>query len=356
MTGRYLLFISTLIITILGGAAVEGRAAACTSAQGQALIDEGRYEQAAQKFTCVIAGNPTAVDGYRGRVEAELLLGRFSDAVLDYQRIIAFVTPVHPDAKQIILDGYAARISANPYSVTALTGVMGARWWYFDYPNAIHFADQLLDIDANNLAGNTLRGSSRMLSGSNRVRGAEDLDRAISLDPSNPQTRFIVADAYTYGQPDPQRAFDEATFALNAGVSTPRIHAILAVSYHAFGNELAAAAEIKTHFDLVTTQLVTTAPLASGATSTLQLVPGRSVDIPLVLTAGQPVSIATSSPDFWDTIAVLIAPDGTPVLGSDDAKKYFAAFTYTPSVSGIYHLRVTSFESVNTGTLNVKRD
>ena len=356
MTGGYLLLISALTLTFLGGAAVEGKAAACTSAQGQALIDEGRYEQAAQKFTCVINSDPTAVDGYRGRVEAELLLGKFSDAVLDYQRIMAYVLPVHPDAKQTILDDYATRLNADPYSVTALTGAMGARWWFFEYSTAIHLADELLDIDANNLAGNTFRGSSRMLSGSNRVRGAEDLERAISLDPSNPHVRFIAADAYTYGQPDPQRAFDEAMFALNAGLNTPRIHAILAVSYHAFVDELTAAAEIKTHIDLVTTQLVTTAPLASGATSSLQLVPGRSYDIPLSLTAGQSVSIATSSPDFWDTIAVLIAPDGTPVVGSDDAKKYFAAFTYTPLISGVYHLRVTSFESVNTGTLIVKRD
>ena len=39
------------------------------------------------------------------------------------------------------------------------------------------------------------------------------------------------------------------------------------------------------------------------------------------------------------------------VVGSDDAKNYFAAFTFTPAVSGVYRLQVTSFESVNTGDL-----
>jgi len=295
------------------------------------------------------------VDGYRGRVEAELLMNRFSDAVLDYQRIMALVLPVHPDAKATILDGYAARLSATPNSVTALTGVMGARWWFFDYPNAIHYASDLLAIDPNNITGNTLRGSARMLSGSNRASGAQDLENAIALDPTNAQIRFIVADAYTYGQPDPQRAFDEAMFALNAGVNTPRIHAILAVSYQAFGNPLSAAAETKTHIDLVTTEMVATSPLGAGSAASLPLVPGRSYEIPLAAMAGQSITIATSSPDFWDTIAVLIAPDGTPVAGADDTKKYFAGFGYTATITGVYKLQVTSFESVNTGILIVKR-
>ena len=40
----------------------------------------------------------------------------------------------------------------------------------------------------------------------------------------------------------------------------------------------------------------------------------------LAVAAGETVSIATSSKDFWDTILILFAPDGTPVLGSDDYK------------------------------------
>ncbi len=35
----------------------------------------------------------TQVEGYRGRIEAELLLGRYSDAVGDYARVTAFVLP-----------------------------------------------------------------------------------------------------------------------------------------------------------------------------------------------------------------------------------------------------------------------
>src|SRR5262249_51169925 len=155
---------------------------------------------------------------------------------------------------------------------------------------------------------------------------------------------------------DPQRAFTEATTALNGGLNTPRIHAILAVSFHAFGDEAASAAEIKMHNDLVTTDLVTTAPLAAGSSFTGSLVPGRTFEIPIPAVAGQTISIATSSRDFWDTIAVLLAPDGTPIVGSDDFKKYFAGFEYVSPVTGTFRLQVTSFESVNTGELLVTRN
>src|SRR5215207_10036597 len=83
----------------------------CSAEQGQMFIDDGRYDRAIREFECVIAAQPTEVDGYRGRIEAELLLGRYSDAVRDYQRVTAFVVPVHADAQQIILAGYDARLA-----------------------------------------------------------------------------------------------------------------------------------------------------------------------------------------------------------------------------------------------------
>jgi hypothetical protein len=43
------------------------------------------------------------------------------------------------------------------------------------------------------------------------------------------------------------------------------------------------------------------------------------------------------------------------VVGSDDARKYFAAFDWVAEETGTYTLEVTSFESVSTGELVVKR-
>jgi hypothetical protein len=73
-----------------------------------------------------------------GPIEAQLLLGLFSDAVRDYARVTAFVEPVHPDAIAIILAGYDARLAVAPESIPALTGLSFALWWDFAYNAAIH--------------------------------------------------------------------------------------------------------------------------------------------------------------------------------------------------------------------------
>ena len=344
----------TLLFAPLFGTIATARQ--CTPEQGQIYINQGRYRDAIREFSCVIDAQPTAVEGYRGRIEAELLLGQYSEAVRDYARVTAFVLPAHLDAETTIEAGYAARLATAPNDIPALTGASFARWWFFDYPGAIRLLNDLLALRPNDVYGNLFRGSSRLLKGTARAEGVTDLDRAIALAPGSPDVRFIVADAYTYGKlPDPQRAFAEGSFALAGGLNTPRVHAILASAYLNFGNQPAAAAEIRTHIELVTTELVQASSLAAGATLTLPLVPGRSYEIPIPVTFGETVSILTSSRDFSDTILVLLAPDATPVLGSDDYRQYFAGFQWVAAATGTYRIRVTSFESVNTGDLVVSR-
>ena len=87
---------------------------------GQVSIDEGHYERAVREFSALIEAEPTEVDGYRGRAEASLLLGRFADAYRDYYAgITAFVLPAHPDAADAIDAQYAARLAAAPGSIPA---------------------------------------------------------------------------------------------------------------------------------------------------------------------------------------------------------------------------------------------
>jgi len=56
----------------------------CSLEQGQIYIDEGRYRDAIREFRCVIEGQRAEVKGYRGRIDAELLLGRYSGTFRDY--------------------------------------------------------------------------------------------------------------------------------------------------------------------------------------------------------------------------------------------------------------------------------
>lgn len=352
-----ILVVFSLMFALLGGAVSSVKAAQCTAGQGQLFIDSGQYKKAIQEFTCVINAQPTEVEGYRGRIEAELLLGQYSNALADNALITALVLPVHPDAKNDIFASYADRLAVAPQNIPALTGASFSRWTSFDYPTAIQLLNQLLSIQPDSPYGNLFRGSSRLLHhASNKISGIADLEYGIALAPQSADVHFIVADAYTYGLPDPERAFAEATMALNGGLGTPRVHAILATSYDAFGDPLAAAAHIKTHIELVTTELLPISPLGAGVTLNLDLVPGRTYEIPVTVTAGETLSIMTSSPDFWDTILVLLAPDGTPVLSSDDYYYYFAGFEWVAAQTGTYELQVTSFESIDTGILMVTRD
>ena len=360
------LVLVTLIIESGFGAAGSARAAetvqakhitnACTPAQGQLLIDQGEYEDAILIFTCLIDAEPTEVAGYRGRIEAEVLLGRYSDGVRDYQRVMAFVLPVHPDAEATIMAGYDARLAVAPDDFRALTGESFARWWFYHYASAIHMLNHLLDLRPNDVYGNLLRGSSRFLLGATKAKGAEDLERALTLAPQSAHVRFLVADAYTYGQPDLPRAFVEASLALAWGLDTPRVHAILAACYLSFGNQQAAAAEIRKHIELVTTEYLPAPALSAGGSLDLGLVPGRTYEIPIAAVVGETISIRTNSHDFKDTIMVLLAPDGTPVVGNDDFKAYYAGFDWVAAATGTYRLQVTSFESVSTGTLAVTRN
>jgi hypothetical protein len=326
----------------------------CTIQQGQRFIDEGRYKDAIREFTCVIDANPTEVEGYRGRMEAELLLGKYSEAFREYARIMAFVLPVDPTAESKILAGYADRLAIAPNDVPALTGASFTRWCLFDYPGAIRVTDRLLELRPDDVYANLFRGSSRVSKGASRAEGALDLERAIALAPWSPDVRHIVADAYTYGkEPDPERAFAEAMLALQWGMDTARIHAILGSAYLAFGDVLAAAMHVQRHIDLVTTEVVAASPLAAGDSLVLDFVPGRTYEIPVQALAGETISIATTSKDYWDTILVLLAPDGSPVLGSDDTNGYFAAFDWVAAEMGTYRLQVTFFESVITGQMVV---
>ena len=342
---------AAIVLTLV---AIETKAnPRCSGEQGQVYIEEGRYDHAIREFTCVIDADPTAVEGYRGRIEAKVLMGRYSDAVRDEQNIVAFVLPVHPDAKSTILAHYSARLANSPNDIKALTGLSFSRWWFFDYAQAIQVLNQLVALQPNDSYPNLFRGSSRRLGGHAKAKGIEDIERGISLDPLNPHVRFIVADAYTYGQRDHTRAFAEASLALQWGLNTPRIHAILGAAQNAFGNTLESADHVEISIDMVTTELVPTAPMLSGTSVDLNFVPGRVYEIPINVAAGETIAIATSSRDFWDTVCVLVSPDGTAVIGSDDARAYFAEFDYVAPTAGTYKLKVTFFESVITGSLNV---
>jgi hypothetical protein len=177
----------------------------------------------------------------------------------------------------------------------------------------------------------------------------------LQLAPDSPDVHWVVADALLYGAGDSAHAFEEAALALDGGLDTPRVNAILASGYLAGGNPSAAAAHLARHIELVTSEYLPSLPLAGRGTLTVDLVPGRTVELPVPAMAGEVLSIQTRSNDYFDTIAVLLAPDGTPVTGGDDFMQYYAGFQWTAVQTGTYRLQVTFFESIIYGAIKVTR-
>jgi hypothetical protein len=149
-------------------------------------------------------------------------------------------------------------------SAAPLDGESFARWYYFDYTVAIPILNHLLEVEPLSVYGNLFRGSSRLLHHSATAKGKIDLETALLLAPDSADVHYVVADAYTYGVADFNRAFVEITLADQLGLETPRTHAIFAAVYLAFGDVLTSASHLKSHIDMVTTELLPAAPLVAG--------------------------------------------------------------------------------------------
>jgi hypothetical protein len=129
-----------------------------------------------------------------------------------------------------------------------------------------------------------------------------------------------------------------------------RVHAIFASSYLALDNQLAAVAELRAHIELVTNQLVQPRRLLPAPAHTP---PGREAELRKFRSrhGWRGALDLTSSRDFYDTILVLLAPDGPPALWSQD--RVFCRIQWVAVATGTYRILLTSFESVNTGDSTV---
>lgn len=356
---RYVAWLLTLALFVSSSAmTVQANGPVLSPDPGQKLIDRGQLNKALRYYTELIEADPTSITGYRGRIETLVLMRRYAHALADFSRIVANVVPTQPAAIDEMLAEYQDRLTQKPLDIPALSGGSFVHWCYFDFDIAAQLIDRLLTVRPHSPYGIMMRGSIRTLSGSDPDGGVLDLDTAIAVDRWNPHVRFIVADAYTYGLPDACRAFWEANLAILWGLDTPRLRAILAAAFFEFGFPQLAAKELDRHIDVVTQAIVTAPPLATGDTQVLDLVPGRTVEIPIQVVAGSTLSLVTDSPsgEISDTIMVLLNSNGVPVTGNDDANGFYAAFDYEVSVGGTYTLLVTSFEAIGTGQMTISRN
>lgn len=320
-------------------------------AAGNDALVAADYEAATAAFTCAIEAAPTAVDAYRGRIEAALLSRAYAAALDDYTNLLTDVYD-SPDAVfEGIMEGYEVALDGTSDDTRTLTGYSYALWWYGDVESAIAVLDLMLAADPDNAYAATLRGSSYLFL--EDVEAAEaDLAHALALDPENPDLYFMIADGYTYGTWNPEAAQEAALMANELGLDTPRLDAILGATYDAQGETELAAAAYARHIIGATENTIDSGALVAG-TQTLRFSPGDSYVWTIEAAAGDTIRItSTSEADGLDTIlAVMDTVTGTPVIGNDDTEGFNAGLDWTVPADGTYMLLLTTFEGAGTGEI-----
>lgn len=323
---------------------------------GQAFIEAGAYSEAVTVFACVIAANPLDITAYRGKIEANLLAGKYSDAVHGYTEINIHVIPEVPDAVTQIIAYYQETLPTDPNNVILLTGYSFALWWVSDYPAALKELDQLLKLEPDNLYALTFHGSSSFFAGNTEI-GERNFERALELAPESADLYFILADGYTYALGDFERALEAVTTAHDLGLDTARVNAIFGTAYFYLGEEAQAIPYFANHIERATVEAVKGETLKRGESVVLDFKPGQTYHLTVEAGIGETLRIAaTSAVDKVDTIMVLLAEDGTLITGNDDSVELNAGFTYEIDNAGTYTLLVSSFEAAGSGEVTVTRE
>ena len=252
--------------------------------------------------------------GLPRRIEAQLLLGQYSNSFRTYARVTAVVTPVHPDAQSIILAGYAARLETAPNDIASAHGRELCSLGVLRLPGSHHCLDHLLDVEPTIHYGLPV---SRLEPAAQRPRGERRRCRSRLRSRSRPKVPTCDT---SWPTPTPTACSIRSVLS-----PKPRSRSKPGSTRPAFTRFSAAPIP---RFETWRPQRPTSTDTSGSsprsccrqphfprASVDLDLPPGQTYDLPLVVSAGEKVSIVTSSHDYWDTILILLGLDGSPAYG-----------------------------------------
>ncbi len=322
---------------------------------GQALLKAADYENAIADFTCAIEADKLNIGAYRGRIEALLLAGIYSEALRNYTEIAIHVIPETPNAVEQIIDAYRTTLDSDPENIILLTGYSFALWWVSDYEAALIEIEKILAVEPDNFYALMFHGSTSFFL-EDFETGERDFARVLELVPENADIHFVLADAYTYAVGDMEKALEHGLLASELGLDTARLNAILGTAYFYLGDEATAIPYFARHIERATVETIEQADLEKEQAITLNMIPGQTYRFLVEVAADETLKISTTSDtDAVDTIMVLLAADGTLVTGNDDSVELNAGFEKVIEEVGIYTLLLSSFEGAGTGEVNIIR-
>ena len=240
------LAVGAAIVLLAGGSARHSPRATLRSRRlyrpaRAGLHRRGTLRPSDPRVPCVIDAEPTESEGYRGRIEAQLLLGRFSDAVARLrQRVTAFVVPGPPRRRaRRSSTGYPPPARDRAGRRAALTGASFARWWFFDYRRRFTCSTSSSTSGQRRLRQPVPwvepRPQGRARRAAWRTSSVRSRSRREPRRPLHRRRRLHVRPAR------PGACVRGGDARARLGLDTPRVHAILATAYTAFGDLLAAS-------------------------------------------------------------------------------------------------------------------
>jgi tetratricopeptide (TPR) repeat protein len=100
------------------------------SLKGEALFMMGHYQEALAAFNTVLAERPRDVDALSGRAVVHLAAGRVADAILDWRRQLALLTPDRAAARACVALRLAEYALARPELDRALEHEPNELYWH----------------------------------------------------------------------------------------------------------------------------------------------------------------------------------------------------------------------------------
>jgi tetratricopeptide (TPR) repeat protein len=374
------LMIMFLSLFTMAGGAQPSCAPDPMSAGTSALVAQD-YPAAITAFTCAIIQDPANYNAYASRMRAALFAGRFVQAVSDANALRDYARPVFDMELQSVsfeisanpndvrsymvralmlwadaqdnqaLADYQAILSLDPSNVFALL-FRGSSNQYLgdrltpadDFADAIRLSGQNADVYA--LIGSTYaqtRDFDQAMIHLNQAiqrdptnarsyyfmgvvflaqnRYAQAIERfttAISLDPAYAEPYYDRGLAYGQ-QNDYAAAIADFTQAIAINPNYRLAYLSRAVVYDEMGQDAAALADFARYVELNTLASFEGDFLFSDLPVIADMDDGRVFRYPLVLEAGQTVTLtAVSANNRSDPLLMLLAPDGTPVAANDD--------------------------------------
>lgn len=383
------------------------------------LIDAYNYEGALVAWDCAIEAAPDNAQYYLRRGLTGLTLAPEQWAFDDIDYADALDVTVADDE----IDTLAARLEANPSDLYALTGHAYLLWLNARDEEAMVDYAALLDLNPENATALLFRGSSNQYLGNTEaaapdfervlemeagntgvlsviiysyldtgddVAGLDYLNRYLEIAPDSAPFLAERAQVYSRAQDfapamaDMERAIeiapDVATYygdlgwiQIRAGVYADAVDAFnsareldpslqyvvlgLGTAQTALGNVAEGAQAYADYIGMI--EVESPDHQITNGTGTLLLEDGVVYRLPLLLNAGQSISMEAVSVDGGvDPLILLVGPDGTPLIGNDDTDilggDYDARiFDYSVPQDGAYTLVVTHSGAGSVGDVDV---